>query len=60
VKTDEGTIFAANSLVVDIVSEVKEERKVFSVVKNWTFVDFEVSMRDLPNDTIPVSNRKIL
>ena len=33
-KTDEGTIFAANSLVVDIVSEVKEERKVFSVVKH--------------------------
>jgi hypothetical protein len=35
-KTEEGIIFAANSLVVDIVSQVKEERKLFSVVKHWT------------------------
>ncbi len=56
-KTDERIIFAANSLVVDIVSEVKEERQVFSVVKHWTFkCGFEVcrkslSTRNLPNDT---------
>jgi hypothetical protein len=57
VKTDEGIIFAANSLVVDIVSQIKEECQVFSVVKHWTLkCGFEVcrrslSTRNLPNDT---------